>query len=842
MSVLLYSPGIKVYISTQDNGIIDVSDDVTSFQMVRRSDGVSTFSFVLQNARRKYDGVFTPNDRIIVMMKRISWLRVFTGYLNAVPLVTAWPQAVSITASDSLKRLQYWYWDPGLAASQSMVAHAMTAVKQPDDGGVSNAVLTILQNVVGWPAEKVHIAGIPQNWTKWAYKIAKTVEAEAAQADQLAQQFYAVLGANGSIGGVLQGGTVASGALKAGSYGGVTLNSTQAANAVMIYNTAMQLNGTTRDAMVAIMTAMAESSLINKGFGNADSLGLFQQRPSQGWGTAAQIMNPQYAARAFLEKLLALGNRNKLSPAMEAQTIQRSANKTGSNYARYQTMATQIVNVLAKGGGGSSLANSPAFQQLARQGKAGKASGFQLLSTALDLVRTNPHIPYQLGGDSPPSSNHPSVLDCSSFTQWVYFHAVGSLNGMPRTSQAQSAWCKSRGRIVSAQQGLNIPGALMFKGQPGFAEHVEVSTGTGHQTVGAHHSGTYAGVVEGTAAYWTCAGLPPGIDFSGSSGASAALGSLPAGSGGTPEQQLGVQLSTANQQPWYNPNDPFDKLFGPTPWVPMFDTQDMYISEALTGVRALLNDQPLLPYLKNLLNSTMRSFSSAPNGDLIAWFPDYYGIWGTAAIMQIEPIELMDFTVYWDDTYLTTHQYTVAPPAQQIDLGTATVANLGPLLAITTTGIATIDIPAIMYALFGLEPTKAAAQKFIDYVYKRFGARPDFEQLPGVVGPQGEFFSALFLFMRSWAYQYNADIPVTFMPELWPGMLVQIPAFGFQAYVTTVTHTGSMGPGGGFSTSVNIAAPARLPGNDGNSSGNLIGLPLAGGLTGNPSLPSTPGG
>ena len=69
------------------------------------------------------------------------------------------------------------------------------------------------------------------------------------------------------------------------------------------------------------------------------------------------------------------------------------------------------------------------------------------------------------------------------------------------------------------------------------------------------------------------------------------------------------------------------------------------------------------------------------------------------------------------------------------------MANLGPLLAITTTGIATIDIPAIMYALFGLEPTKAAAQKFIDYIYKRFGARPDFEQLPGVVGPQGEFFA-----------------------------------------------------------------------------------------------------
>src|SRR6185312_4006763 len=243
MSVFMYSPGIKIYISTQDHGILDVSDDATAGTLVRRSDGVSTFSFGLQNTRRKYDGVFAPNDRIIVMMKRVSWLRVFTGYLNAVPLVTAWPQVVQFTASCSLKRLQYWYWDPGLYSSQDMVSQAMAAAKNADDGGVANAVLTILNNVVGWPASKVHIAGIPQQWTAWAYKIAKHVAADVAEADALAQQFYAVLGAQGTIGGVLQGGVVGSNALKAGSYGGNTIDSTQAGFAVLIYNTAMQMGG-----------------------------------------------------------------------------------------------------------------------------------------------------------------------------------------------------------------------------------------------------------------------------------------------------------------------------------------------------------------------------------------------------------------------------------------------------------------------------------------------------------------------------------------------------------------------------------------------------------------------
>jgi cell wall-associated NlpC family hydrolase len=859
----MYSPGIKIYIATQGNGIIDVSDDVTQGQMVRRSDGVSTFSFMLQNPFRKYSGVFVPNDRIIVMMKRISWLRVFTGYLNQVPLVTAWPTTVQLTASCSLKRLQYWFWDPGLPASQNMVAQAMASVKNPDDGGVSNAVLAILQNVVGWPASSVHIAGIPQGWTAWAYKIAKAVQADTAQADALAQQFYATLGAGGTVGGTTGGGvTVPSGALKPGSYGGFTLSQNQASMAVLIYNTCMQMGGTTRDAVIGIECAMGESdlgdnSLVKAGLPNsAGAYGLFQQRPAAGWGTVAQVNNPQYAARKFYSVELKVGNRASMDPGVVVNTVQvafTTAAQGQAYYDRWLTMATQVVNVLANGQGASSLANAPAFSTLTANGKAGKTGCTQLLGVALGLVESNPSIAYQEGGDSAPNVARPTVLDCSSFVQWVVYHALGSLNNCPRTAAEQSAWCQASGKIISVAEGLNTPGALMFVGPPGASGHVEVSCGTGSSTVGAHTTGQYAGVVTSSPGAWTCAGQVPGVDYSAFSGKSPAYKSVPSGGalssgGATPVAAEGLQTSPASSQPWFNPNDPFDKLFGSNPWFPVFDSEAAVESSVFTGPRALLNDQPLLPYLKNLLGSTMRSYCSAPNGDLIAWFPDYYGIWGTAAVMRVEPIELTDFTVYWDDTNLVTHQYVVAPPAQQIDLGSGTSSGitlpstgqtlpLDVIFAMTTTGIATIDIPAITYALFGLEPTSAAAQKFIDYIYKRFGARPDLEQLPGVIGPQGEFFSALFLFMRSWAYQYNADVPLTFMPELWPGMLLQVPAYGFQAYCTTVTHSFQLGPGGFFSTTVNIAAPARLPGSGNDSGGQLIGLPVAGGLTAGTNLP-----
>jgi hypothetical protein len=871
VAVFMYAPGIAIYISTQNNGIIDVSGDVTNGTMVRRSDGVSTFSFTLQNPFRKYAGVFTPNDRIIVMMKRVSWVRVFTGYLNQVPLVTAWPSSVQMTASCSLKRLQYWFWDPGLPESQNMVAQAMASAANPDDGGTSAAVLAVLQNVVGWPASKVHIAGMPQGWATWAYSIAQAVKADTASADALAQQLYAALNAGGTVGGVTGGGvTVPSGALKAGTFAGQALTSAQTQTATLIYNTVIQMGGTPNDAIVAIMTAYQESRLGANTGSDPSAVGLFQQNPAMGWGSASQVANPTYATQAFTKVLLGITTRSSMTDAQQAQAVQRSAN--GSLYAQWQTMATDIVNSL-NSAGTSSVANTPAAAATAAT-KTGKATGAQLLGTALSLVQSH-SVPYQEGGDSAYNSVIPTLLDCSSFTQWVYYHTLGTLGSMPRTSQEQSTWATE----IPVAQALNTPGALLFYGTPGTSTHVEISVGTGSSSVGAHTTGTFAGVT-GAGPYsnanpygYAFGGLAPGIDYSGTPGTSPALSAVPANGAAmaagspaaasaatstTPGAQLAnepLQVTPSSTEPWFNPNDKFDALFGSNPWIPSFDSDSMNIAEILTGPRAFMADSPLLPYLKNLFASCMRSYCSAPNGDVMAWFPDYYGIWGTAAVMQIESIELQDFTVYWDDSNLVTHQFAVAGPGQQIDLGSGQVSSISIssptgeqslpqdlLLAMTTMGIASIDTPAIMHALFGLDATTAAAKKFTDYVYARFGARPDLEQMPGLIGPQGEFFAALFLFMRSWAYQYNADVPMTFMPELWPGMLIQVPEFSFQAYCTTVTHSFQMGEGGFFNTTVNIAAPARITGSGNDSGGQLIGLPVAGGLVSGTATPNPAAG
>lgn len=96
-------------------------------------------------------------------------------------------------------------------------------------------------------------------------------------------------------------------------------------NAKLIVKVGQALNMSQRDIITALMTAMTESSLRNQSGGDKDSAGLFQQRPSQGWGTKAQVTDPLYATRNFYETLKTFEDRMNMQPWEAAQRVQRSA-------------------------------------------------------------------------------------------------------------------------------------------------------------------------------------------------------------------------------------------------------------------------------------------------------------------------------------------------------------------------------------------------------------------------------------------------------------------------------------------------------------------------------------
>lgn len=105
----------------------------------------------------------------------------------------------------------------------------------------------------------------------------------------------------------------------------VRLDPEQAANATTIAAVGRRLGLADHAVTIALATAMQESELRNLDHGDRDSVGLFQQRPSQGWGTAEQVGTPTYAAAAFYRKLAQVDGWDALPVTVAAQAVQRSA-------------------------------------------------------------------------------------------------------------------------------------------------------------------------------------------------------------------------------------------------------------------------------------------------------------------------------------------------------------------------------------------------------------------------------------------------------------------------------------------------------------------------------------
>ena len=118
----------------------------------------------------------------------------------------------------------------------------------------------------------------------------------------------------------------------------------QAANAATISAVGTSRELPERAVTIALATALQESGLRNIAHGDRDSLGLFQQRPSQGWGTERQIQDPVYAAGEFYEHLVKVADYERLPLTVAAQRVQRSGYPEA--YAKHEPDATLLAAAL----------------------------------------------------------------------------------------------------------------------------------------------------------------------------------------------------------------------------------------------------------------------------------------------------------------------------------------------------------------------------------------------------------------------------------------------------------------------------------------------------------------
>jgi len=122
------------------------------------------------------------------------------------------------------------------------------------------------------------------------------------------------------------------------------LDTQQAANASTIAAVATSRSLPERAVTIALATSLQESRLRNLNHGDRDSMGLFQQRPSQGWGTAAQIMDPVHASNEFFDSLVKIRGYSRLPLTVAAQKVQKSGYPQA--YAKHEADAALLASAL----------------------------------------------------------------------------------------------------------------------------------------------------------------------------------------------------------------------------------------------------------------------------------------------------------------------------------------------------------------------------------------------------------------------------------------------------------------------------------------------------------------
>ena len=125
----------------------------------------------------------------------------------------------------------------------------------------------------------------------------------------------------------------------------VRLDLEQAENAALIAAVGVRRELPARATSIALATAYQESKITNLGYGDRDSLGLFQQRPSQGWGTREEILDPYHATGAFYDALAQVDGYQSMPIHRAAQEVQRSAD--GSAYQQHEASARALASALS---------------------------------------------------------------------------------------------------------------------------------------------------------------------------------------------------------------------------------------------------------------------------------------------------------------------------------------------------------------------------------------------------------------------------------------------------------------------------------------------------------------
>jgi peptidoglycan DL-endopeptidase CwlO len=277
-----------------------------------------------------------------------------------------------------------------------------------------------------------------------------TVVDHDRQADAARQ---AALACNASLG------PITSGPAGSGAFDASRLTDEQRGTVALIISIGKQRQLPPLAWQVAIQAGMTESGLRSLNYGDRDSLGIFQMRPSMGWGTPAQVTDPVYAINKFYDVLGGVPDWEQQRPGESAQDVERSA--FPDRYHRWEAMAAHLIGDVGAVADPTGCGEGTGLLLPAPTAAAGGAIQWALSQQGK---------PYEWGA----AITHQNSFDCSSLMLQSY-RSAGVL--LPRTSREQYR----AGALLPVEQAQ--PGDLLFwaydTSNPATIHHVAMYLGDG---------------------------------------------------------------------------------------------------------------------------------------------------------------------------------------------------------------------------------------------------------------------------------------------------------------------------------------------------------------------------
>jgi hypothetical protein len=834
MRRLVYSPKAYVYIQT-DEEVFNISDLVVSGSVHRKVDQVSTAEVTFQNPDRRFtqpgNPTFRPMDKITIFLQRLPGFPVqsFTGYLDSTPYYQMYPGTCTIQASCTLKRLQHTYFDPGLPFMQYFLQRygwitdgngSLMLPTGPGDvpdrtvaASMSDLMYASLTHIVGWDTNQIYIENLPQGLTDRIHEIYTALQEGAEEAKQEFNEWlknWIGAGSSGSGGMGGASGDDAKGVLYAD----------------LITKWARKYNFDP-----ALIAAIVErESEFNPGAIGNDPGGTVGQG-------LMQLTSPGY--KAWIEDYIQAGEdrvsanlhagcralREKVDAAGSLWEGVKAYNGSGSaadeymndiKNVRYPKFKKKFAAMKDDDNeqGNDSQDKSGSASRPNSEDRPGHGNTTTRKGTRLDAIVAEANRMSELAKNGlkysnarPPSDTE--GYDCSSSVGQLLKMAGYKIDGWPATNTIKQFMKPGKdpsGRVTFWNSDVN--------NTAGNSVHIWVEINGRPFTTADHLCGHWKDdyyAKDNPSAY----GFEPfhvgKLDEPADIPTDANVDS-----GGTEDTSgFGDALSVA-------------KAAGVFTTMNFPQAVNSAESILLSGDRSLMNDQPILPFIEQLTKASMRSFMSLPNGDFFAFHPDYFGAFRTAPYWDIDDIEVLEGNIQLSDESLVTHVFVTGAtlPTQEIDItrklqthGVVNILNAG------TADFLNVDPKAVKEAYDDnrkkkkkdrkdeedLEPFLGSIDASVAFL-QRYGTRPLVEDAPFIRSHIFETFYAYQKFMLAWSRQFLTTFSFTFMPELYPGGLVNFKDHGIQMYVDEVHH--SWDYGSGFTTQANLSAPSSVDGSN----------------------------